>query len=256
MLILLLSFPAQDLKQKVESCLNDRETTYQTVAIRAQLAQQLYETAKEITRVCEQLVHDQHMQQQGWSAVVANLEDVVHSFKGRTELFEQTYQQYLNSREENLNILSHFWEDLNVLANIPVLPCLLGQTQEIPLLDWIHANDDENTNLNVVADHCNKALEQMDNQLLDALEKYIESALSSAEKPEMKEIGGLEERLFGLEQLLVEARKKVQEQGEMAQALLQNQQRARNLNDASILPDLCASHRQQLKVSLTNSYFC
>ena len=64
----------------------------------------------------------------------------------------------------------------------------------------------------------------------------------------MKEIGGLGERLYGLEQLLVEARKKVQEQGEMAQALLQNQQRARNLNDASILPDLCASHRQQLKV--------
>jgi RB1-inducible coiled-coil protein 1 len=89
----------------------------------------------------------------------------------------------------------------------------------------------------------------MDNQMLQALEKHIEAALSSAERPEMKEIGGLGERLYGLEQLLVEARKKVQEQGEMAQALLQNQQRARNLNDASILPDLCASHRQQLKVS-------
>lgn len=234
----------------MEACLSDRETTYQTVVTRAQLAQQLHETAREITRVCEQLVHDQHMQQQGWSAVVANLEDIVVAFKGRTELFEQTYQQYLNSREENLNILSHFWEDLNVLAVIPVLPCLLNQAEEMPLLDWIHYNDDENTNLNVVADHCNKALEQMDNQLLEALEKHIETALSSAERPEMKEIGGLEERLYGLEQLLVEARKKVQEQGEMAQAFHQNQQRARNLNDASILPDLCASHRQQLKVYL------
>lgn len=232
----------------MEACLSDRETTYQTVVTRAQLAQQLHETAREITRVCEQLVHDQHMQQQGWSAVVANLEDIVIAFKGRTELFEQTYHQYLSSREENLNILSHFWEDLNVLAVIPVLPCLLNQVEEMPLLDWIHYNDDENTNLNVVADHCNKALEQMDNQLLDALEKHIETALSSAERPEMKEIGGLEERLYGLEQLLVEARKKVQEQGEMAQAFHQNQQRARNLNDASILPDLCASHRQQLKV--------
>jgi hypothetical protein len=29
------------------------------------------------------------MQQQGWSAVVANLEDVVADFKGRTQLFEQ-----------------------------------------------------------------------------------------------------------------------------------------------------------------------
>lgn len=118
------------------------------------------------------------------------------------------------------------------------------------LLDWIHSNDDENTNLNVVADHCTKALDQMDAQLLQVLEKHIETAMSSAERPDLKEIGGLGERLYGLEQLLIEARKKVQEQGELAQALLQNQQRARNLNDASILPDLCASHRQQLKVKL------
>jgi RB1-inducible coiled-coil protein 1 len=237
------------LKEKVEACLSDKETTYQVVAARAHLAQQLHETAKDITRVCEQLVHDQHMQQQGWSAVVANLEDTVAAFKGRTDLFEQTYQQYLTSREENLEILGHFWDDLTVLADIPVLPCLVnGQDKPISLLDWIHSNDDENTNLNVVADHCTKALEQMDHQLLLALEKNIEAALSETDRPDLKEIGGLGERLFGLEQLLVEARKKVQEQGEMAQALLQNQQRARNLNDISILPDLCASHRQHLKV--------
>lgn len=264
------------MKDKVEACLSDRETTYQTVAARALLAQQLHETAKEITHICEELVHDQHMQQQGWSAVVANLEDLVLSFKGRTDLFEQTYQQYLSSRDENMEVLGQFWEDLSTLANIPVLPCLLNhsnnrsqsestavrneetegtQPAEMSLLDWIHSNDDENTNLNVVADHCTKALEQMDHQLLNALEKHIEGALSSAERPDLKEIGGLGERLYGLEQLLVEARKKVQEQSELAQALLQNQQRARNLNDASILPDLCASHRQQLKVIFKTCFF-
>lgn len=128
------------------------------------------------------------------------------------------------------------------------MPCLLNQTQEMQLLDWVHSTDDEDTNLNVVADSCTKALEQMDHQLLQALEKHIETALFAAERPEMKEIGGLGERLYGLEQLLVEARKKVQEQGDIAQALLQNQQRARNFNDASVLPELCTSHRHQLKV--------
>jgi RB1-inducible coiled-coil protein 1 len=49
---------------------------------------------------------------------------------------------------------------------------------------------------------------------------------------------------------LVEARKQVQEQCDIAQALLQNQQRARNFNDASILPELCTSHRHQIKVRL------
>ena len=242
-------FIAQELKDKLETCLADKETTYQTVAARAQLAQQLHETAREITRVCEQLVHDQHMQQQGWSAVVANLEDIVLSFKGRADLFEQSYHQYLNSREENMTILSHFVDDLAILSDIPIVDSLVNNNgTTISLLDWIRSNDDENTNLNMVADHCTKALEQMDHQLLVNLEKHIESILDSAERPEMKEIGGLAERLEGLEQLLVEARKKVQEQGELAQALHQNQQRARNLNDTSILPDLCASHRQQLKV--------
>ena len=56
------------------------------------------------------------------------------------------------------------------------------------LLDWIRSNDDENTNLNLVADHCTKALEQMDHQLLVNLEKHIESSLDSAERPEMKAI--------------------------------------------------------------------
>lgn len=233
----------------MEACLTDKETTYQVVAARADLAKQLHKTAIEITSICEQLVYEQHMQNQGWSAVVANLEDIVAAFKGRSDLFEQTYQQYLSSREENLEILSHFWDDLTVLADIPVLPCLVnGQDKPISLLDWIHSNDDENTNLNVVADHCTKALEQMDHKLLLALEKNIELALTETDRHDIKEIRGLGERLSGLEQLLVDARKKVQEQAEMAQALVQNNQRALNLNDNSILPDLCASHRQQLKV--------
>lgn len=68
----------------------------------------------------------------------------------------------------------------------------------------------------------------------------------------MKEIKGLEERLRGLEALMCDARKIVQEQNEMAQAFQQNQNRAANLGDASILPDLCASHRSQLVVMLRN----
>ena len=62
----------------------------------------------------------------------------------------------------------------------------------------------------------------------------------------MKEIGGLGDRLSGLEQLLLDAKKKVTEQQDLAQAFLQNQARASGLRDTSILPDLCASHRQQL----------
>ena len=42
------------------------------------------------------------------------------------------------------------------------------------------------------------------------------------------------------------------EQQDLAQAFLQNQARASGLRDTSILPDLCASHRQQLLVMMRN----
>ena len=55
-----------------------------------------------------------------------------------------------------------------------------------------------------------------------------------------------------LELLLLEAKRLVQEQQKLAAAFVQNQQRASGLRDNSILPDLCASHRQQLNVMREN----
>lgn len=39
--------------------------------------QQIYEVDTEELKACERMVLDQHLQQQGWAAVVANLEDLV-----------------------------------------------------------------------------------------------------------------------------------------------------------------------------------
>ena len=52
----------------------------------------------------------------------------------------------------------------------------------------------------------------------------------------------------GLEHLLLDAKKKVSEQQDLTQAILQNQATAQRERDPSILPDLCASHRKQLLV--------
>lgn len=48
------------------------------------------------------------------------------------------------------------------------------------------------------------------------------------------------------------ARKMVQDQKELSTAFQQNQTRANNLGDASILPDLCMSHSSHLTVMLQN----
>lgn len=64
-----------DLKEQVEGSLT-LPSTYMTVVARSQLAQQFHDIARDQARACEQLVHEQHLQQQGWAAVVANLEDI------------------------------------------------------------------------------------------------------------------------------------------------------------------------------------
>ncbi|EGI64641.1 RB1-inducible coiled-coil protein 1 [Acromyrmex echinatior] len=247
--------------------------TYQTLCARAHLAQQCCGLAREQTRICERLVHDQHLQQQGWAAVVANLEDITHMFQSRAEQFQQAFVLYLAERQQHMKLLDNFSADLGTLAKIPILPALRAQAEGLlspddqpsqtsetasedsgevlSLLRWISAKDNQSS-LEQVAEQCSRGLEQFDERLMQALKAEVNGAVDNANKQDMKEIKGLGERLFALEQLMVQTKRLVHEQGELAQGFLQNQNRASNLGDASVLPDLCNSHRRQLLVMLQN----
>ena len=52
-----------DLSEKVEASLKLKEAQ-STVAVRATLAQELVKASSEQTRICETLIHDQHLQHQ------------------------------------------------------------------------------------------------------------------------------------------------------------------------------------------------
>ncbi|KAK8720039.1 hypothetical protein OTU49_017505, partial [Cherax quadricarinatus] len=231
-----------DLKDQVEGALN-MPASYNTVVARAQLAQQFHEHSRDQTRTCQQLVHDQHLQQQGWAAVVANLEDIVADFRSKFESFEQSFNDYLTGREEKFKILENFDEDLKLLAKIPVLSALLGkrsnpevgkveeidETAEdgrdgealerkphLSLLDWISAKDSQ-SDVQQIAQLCYRGLTQISEGTLTQLASEVSAVTREADRPQMKEIKGLGERLFGLEQLMHEANKIVQEQNNFAQ---------------------------------------
>ncbi|CAH1252988.1 RB1CC1 [Branchiostoma lanceolatum] len=255
-----------DPRLQVEGCLN-MPATYETVVARAQLALQFHDLAKDTVRSCEQLVHEQHLQQQGWAAVIANLEDCSSQFKIRVDSFENLYSQYLVTRPKFMDIIQTFPNTIKLLEKIPLLPCLQGAPMQSiqssggvvtsrvfhpqTLLQWINAKDPTHT-LEQLMEQCVRCMEQLDETVLQGLMTECNNILSSLNNPQMKEIKGLEDRLYGLEQLMAGTRKIVQEQGDMAQAFVQNQSRCSNLGDPSILPDLCASHRKQLLVMLNN----
>ncbi|XP_071633138.1 uncharacterized protein Atg17 isoform X2 [Temnothorax longispinosus] len=260
-----------DLQTQIDASLA-MPATYQTLCARAHLAQQCCGLAREQTRICERLVHDQHLQQQGWAAVVANLEDITHMFQSRADQFQQAFVLYLAERQQHMKLLDNFSTDLGTLAKIPILPALRAQAEGLlspddqpsqtsetsedsgevlNLLRWISAKDNQSS-LEQVAEQCSRGLEQFDERLMQALKAEVNAAIDNANKQDMKEIKGLGERLFALEQLMVQTKRLVHEQGELAQGFLQNQNRASNLGDASVLPDLCNSHRRQLLVMLQN----
>ncbi|XP_078047193.1 autophagy-related 17 isoform X1 [Augochlora pura] len=260
-----------DLQSQIDASLA-MPATYQTLVARAQLAQQCCGLAGGQTRICEKLVHDQHLQQQGWAAVVANLEDITQMFQNRAALLQQSFAVYLSERQQHMELLENFNADLGMLAKIPILPTLRaqaegllspedkpsqsekeveGQEEIFSLLRWISAKDNQSS-LEQVAEQCSRGLEQFDERVMESLKTEVNAAIDSANKQDMKEIKGLGERLFALEQLMQQTKKLVQEQGDLAQGFLQNQNRASNLGDASVLPDLCASHRRQLLVMMQN----
>jgi RB1-inducible coiled-coil protein 1 len=309
-------FTEHELKIQVDHCL-DLPNNIQTVVARAQLSQQIHEMAKREFNECEELVYEQHLQQQGWASVVANMEDLTNEFHERNEDFYRHFNDYLVRREEYIEFLTHFSDDLLKLANIPILPGLVHNAEEKPfdafndmfkeaaehfskydssgsgndksdtsggessvscakrkrlpsmnvgdgamqvdgktvaaftLLQWILASENQKS-LREMASNCHSGLEKLDQSVLDKLKADAQSNIDSAQREDMKEIKGLSDRLSGLEKLMSEAREVVQEQQVLSQAFQQNQARAANLGDASILPDLCASHRSQLLVMVKN----
>lgn len=94
----------EEMQERVRET-QDLGPTYQTVAIRSQIASHFHELAKEQMERCEKLVHEQHLQKQGWSAVIANLDDITMDITKRAEKFEQYYGEYIAEREAYITLI-------------------------------------------------------------------------------------------------------------------------------------------------------
>lgn len=291
---------------------------YNTVVVRAKLAQKMFESATKEIKTCEKLVFEQHLQQQGWAAVIANLEDLTNEFKQRTVDFTSTIDDYIGSRPSYLSYLESFQDDLQKLATVPILSEILPSAQEdfhgfdeyfndtgsfagsagsgtsanratqsdesttqsqgaapaqaeqetesaatsdeagdlkqsrsLTLLQWISTRENHRS-LQEMAEDCGRVLAHFDDTAIKNIKGTIKQTLSKAEQESIREVRGLTQRLEQLDELMCNAKKIVREQNELSTAFQQNQLRASNLGDASILPDLCMSHSNQLAVMLSN----
>lgn len=274
----------------------------------------MYEVAEEETKKCERMVYEQHLQQQGWAAVVANMEDLTKEFKQRFIEFFKCLDEHLSRRPEYMANLASFENDLSVLDKIPISPGLvsaahqsfsgfgelLGQNESFPtslqdlrsagsgqetttdddaqqsaiaseanlnggngsgsgtsagnsltLLQWLTGKDAK-TSLQDVAANCSKTIDIFNVTSIQHLKNSVEAVINQSRQEGMREIGGVAPRFQGLDKLMCNATKLVKEQCKIATAFQLNQNRASDLGDSSILPDLCESHLSQLDVMLAN----
>lgn len=314
-----------DMTEMIESCMS-MQPSLDTLVARTELAADLNQQAINQKEVCERLVHDQHLQQQGWAAVTANLEDLTRAFKNKAEMLMLLFSDFVKSKPNNRELLNKFGDDIHHLENIPILPTLIesnrlinlatstqrnspssvststsnktkitstntstlstpspttndpttssndlaipstsssqtpvpqqqqlsnSEDSSITLRQWIDYHDNHNT-LERLIELCWRGLERFTEANAEQIKQDVQDLLKSANNTGMKEIKGLEERLFGLEKLMVDAKKVVDEQGQLASSFQNNRERFSKIKDSTLLPDLSTSHKEQLQMMLTN----
>ncbi|XP_047444804.1 RB1-inducible coiled-coil protein 1 isoform X2 [Mugil cephalus] len=112
-----------EIQVKVEESLL-MPAVFHTVASRTQLALEMFEVANKLCSFCERLVHDEHLQHQGWAAIMANLDDCTLSYQKLLMKFNSAYTNYQNDLEEIKVKLSKLGTAVSVMARIPLLECL------------------------------------------------------------------------------------------------------------------------------------
>ncbi|XP_049930937.1 RB1-inducible coiled-coil protein 1 isoform X2 [Epinephelus moara] len=112
-----------EIQVKVEESLL-MPAVFHTVASRTQLALEMFEVAKKLCSFCERLVHDEHLQHQGWAAIMANLDDCTLSYQKLLVKFDTSYANYQHDLEEIKVKLSKLGTSVSVMARIPLLECL------------------------------------------------------------------------------------------------------------------------------------
>ncbi|KAG9355837.1 hypothetical protein JZ751_000679 [Albula glossodonta] len=111
------------MELKVEESLM-MPAVFHTVASRTQLAVEMFEVAKKLCSFCERLVHDEHLQHQGWAAIMANLDDCTLSYQKLLWKFDTAYMNYQQDIEDIKVKLTKLGTAVSVMAKIPLLECL------------------------------------------------------------------------------------------------------------------------------------
>lgn len=96
------------LKQQIMD--RSLQPSFETVVRRTETAKELHQLTREMQYACECLLRDQHLQYQGWAAVIANLEDITTAFRDSSQYLQSNFSAFLNKRPQYIQLLNEYVE--------------------------------------------------------------------------------------------------------------------------------------------------
>lgn len=80
--------------------------SYSAVEKRTKISQNFSDACEVDMQALENMVLDQHLQQQGWSAAIASFEDLYSSLQIRWSHYQKAYQDYISRRDSYIEFLN------------------------------------------------------------------------------------------------------------------------------------------------------
>ncbi|XP_071347270.1 RB1-inducible coiled-coil protein 1 [Trachinotus anak] len=188
-----------EIQVKVEESLL-MPAVFHTVASRTQLALEMFEVAKKLCSFCERLVHDEHLQHQGWAAIMANLDDCTLSYQKLLVKFDTSYANYQHDLEEIKVKLTKLGTAVSVMARIPLLESLtrhsyretMEKSSSTPEKDSDETEEEKSTDSVL----CNTDAQKPSNLSASATGTATSEPTGDQETNEMTDSGGLRAALL------------------------------------------------------------
>ncbi|GFY58221.1 RB1-inducible coiled-coil protein 1 [Trichonephila inaurata madagascariensis] len=228
----------------------------QAITVKASLAQRFADYALKGKEECIALVRDQHLQQQGWAAVIANLDDIKDSVQKSFNHLTDLFAKFLENVPRFQEILRLALDDIALLAKVPVLPKLIDdvlsseQESEVKhtLLTWFCT--EPQYYLELLTEKCQAGIDVLNEDCLLSLKEEFFNVLKNADNPDIKEVKGIGDRLANLNKLIEDFDKHCNDQNEIKGIF--SSDRMGYARDPNVLPDVCSTYQTQLELMLQN----
>uniref|UniRef100_A0AC35FZ13 Autophagy-related protein 11 C-terminal domain-containing protein n=1 Tax=Panagrolaimus sp. PS1159 TaxID=55785 RepID=A0AC35FZ13_9BILA len=152
-----------------------------------------------IVRVCTKVVHDHKFLAEGWSAMVAYLDDQISRLYRRYGRLESIMKKMETAKANSNSVLEDFNSVFDKLRKISLPPELAGAMTdsddgEYTLYDWIRSKDPV-FHLNDLVGHVQNSLNILDDAPIKRIKPNMDDARKQINDRKVRFINGLDERL-------------------------------------------------------------